>query len=242
MLIVSDLLSKVRKNTFFRTDDTGGAGRVVGGKSRILPETCYICSASQGSRHSPSTAETAKVKDIISIPVRVNPALREYLVCIHGGSPVIALDYKGPVWTVVKTNLELVPGDWKPEHGRDSADTIRLMMPSAHSGRKLYNQIAGAVIQTNYLYRCHLSEHGQRQVEQLLMKSFKQSFRHYMAGYLSNVSAGKEPRIKDAINSFCDMYHLTMDHITYEMLKKDWSRFRNRETPWEPSPEIKESI
>lgn len=184
----------------------------------------------------------AKVKDILSIPVKVNPVLREYLVCIHGGSDLIPVDYQGPVWTVVKTHLDTIPNDWTPDIGGSAPDRIRLLMPTSHSGKRLYNQTAGAVIQTNYLYRSYLSEKGQRRVESILMKTFKDNFRQYMTGYLSSVRSGAVPKIKDAIESFCELYQLEMEAVTYEMLKKDWYRYRNRETPYEPDISIKESF
>ena len=75
------------------------------------------------------------------------------------------------------------------------------------------------------LWRNYLNPQGQEAVASHLMHTFKLTYRSYMTGALGN-SPGLT--IRDAIYSFCELYNISMDNITYEMLRKDWFRFRKK--------------
>lgn len=171
--------------------------------------------------------------------IRVNRALREYLIGINGGSDIICPDYQSELWVAVKTRLRTVPSDYKPFPPGPQPDYVRIALPSNNHLDPLYILQAGAVIESNTLFRNYLDENGQKQIEAFLMKSFKKTFRDYMTGA---VSCNTELAIKEAIYRFCEVHCLEMEAITYEMLRKDWYRYRNRVSRGEPSTEVKEQF
>ncbi len=180
--------------------------------------------------------------DIMTVSVKVNPALREYLLCINSGSDLIIPDYGDPLWTLVKSHLQLVPPSYSPQAPGPVPGHVRIALPTTSHGKPLYNHDKKAVVGNNYLFRNYLDTAAQRKVEHHLMKTFKDRFRHFMAGYLADHGEETDFQIKDAIDCFCRIYCMKMDAVTYEMLRKDWYRFRNRETPSEMSIEIKENM
>ena len=192
---------------------------------------CYICVA-MGN------------EDIVTVSVKVSRPLREYLVCVNGGSDILVPDYGDPLWTLVKSHLQLMPDNYVPHPASDgpSENAIRIALPTTTGAKPLYNLDKGRVINNNFLFRCFLDADAQRKVEAQLSKIFKDRFRHFMAGYLADHDTDDSFQIKDAIDRFCSIYRLEMDSITYEMLRKDWYRFRNRETPSDPCTEVKENI
>lgn len=171
---------------------------------------------------------------------KVNKALREYLLGIRGGSDLLYMDYKSPPWVMVKSRLRPVPEHYVPQLPGPHPDLIRIVIPSTtHKMRKIFNLQADRIIEGNPLFRHYLDEQGQKDVEELLMKDFKQVFRSYMTGA---VTCNTELEIKNAIDRFCEVHNLEMDAITYEMLRKDWYRYRQRETKSEPAPVVKENF
>lgn len=173
------------------------------------------------------------------VHIKVNKALREYLLGINGGSDIIRPDYQSELWVVVKTRLRTVPSDYKPFPPAPMPDYIRIALPSGNHLDPLYVMQVGAVIESNTLFRNYLDEEGQKQVEAFLMKGFKKTFRDYMTGA---VSCNTELAIKEAIYRFCEVHCLEMEAITYEMLRKDWYRYRNRTARGEPSTDVKEQF
>ena len=81
-------------------------------------------------------------------------------------------------------------------------------------------------------------------VAELLMKSFKDRYRAFMTGYLaSHPNQAAESLIKDGIDEFCRIHRISLDGtITYEMLRKDWYRFRTRDSQSDFCDDVKENI
>lgn len=177
--------------------------------------------------------------DKLTVEIKVNRALREYLTGINGGSDLLRLDFKSEAWVAIKSRLQTVPNNYAPQPSQQNPDTIKVELPSTHAGAKLYNIDKGEAIHHDYLFRSYLDEASQRQIEAFLMKSFKKTFRDFMTGA---VTTNTETSIKDAIYTFCDVHHIEMNYVTYEMLRKDWYRYKNRTSRGEPSPEIKEEF
>lgn len=184
--------------------------------------------------------EEKERREVMTVPVKVNPALREYILCTNGGSDIVFPDYKESLWVMLKSRLSLIPSDYKPFPHGPNPGYIRVALPSNNHLDPSFNIQANRVIEANPLFRCHLSEEDQAAIEKFLMKGFKKTFRDFMTGAIT-VTDG-EASIKLAIDKFCNLYHLTMESITYEMLRKDWYRYRNREARGEPVQAIKDEI
>ena len=163
-------------------------------------------------------------KDLNTVTVKVSPALKEFLLSINGGSDILLPSRCSRLWGLLRQYLTLVPNNYKPIPISGKEDSIRIAI---YAGRnfKSWNQTAKKVIEVNTLYRNYLDGAGQKIIANHLSKSFKQTFRSYMCGALSN---NPELSIHDAIYCFCDDYKITMEQITYEMLRKDWYRFREK--------------
>ena len=164
-----------------------------------------------------STPETQTVS------VKVLPALKAYILAVNEESDVIVPCRESRLWGLVKTHLDLVPPDYKPTPAAGTADTIRIAVYTIH--RMNYNHPKRKTIVVDSLWRSNLSEEGQRVVADYLMRFFKQSYRSYMVGALAN---NPKLKIHDAILNFCTLHKINMDIVTYEMLRKDWFRFRLR--------------
>jgi len=93
------------------------------------------------------------------------------------------------------------------------------------SPNKVFNIHTNKNLEENFLYRNYLDEAGQSQVENFLMRGLKKTFRAFMTGA---VSCNDSQEIKSAIYKFCEIHNIAMDAISYEMLKKDWYRYRAR--------------
>ena len=115
------------------------------------------------------------------------------------------------------------PGEDAPGHHPAGlqADAIGIYKTK----RQEYNRNARRVIYQETLFRDYLTPAGQKAIADYLTRYFKQTFRSYMSGALGN---NGELSIHDAIHQFCTLYKINMDIITYEMLRKDWFRFRRR--------------
>lgn len=173
--------------------------------------------------------------DNLTVEIKVNKALREYLVGINGGSDILRLDWGSELWVAIKTRLQTIPNDYHPIPSECAPDRIRIELPS-YSSKTCYNINKGDTIRHNFLFRCYLDDSTQRQVEAFMMKGFKKTFRDFMTGA---VSVNLDANIKDAIYTFCDVHHIEMNYVTYEMLRKDWYRYKKREARGEPCQDVK---
>ena len=181
------------------------------------------------------------IQDIQTASVKVLPCLREFILCVNGGSDIITPGRESKLWGIVKMHLDLVPPDYKPVPASGSEDCIRIAIFRSH--RMCYNRNSRKFepgkkrpnpnIIVDTIWRNYLNPVGQEAVASHLMHTFKLTYRSYMTGALGN---NPELSIHDAIYSFCELYHITMENITYEMLRKDWFRFRKKHGNASPIP------
>ena len=180
-------------------------------------------------------------QDLQTASVKVLPCLREFILCVNGGSDIIIPGRESKLWGIVKMHLDLVPPDYKPVPASGSDNCIRIAIFRSH--RMCYNRNSHKYdpgkkrpnpnIVVDTIWRNYLNPVGQEAVASHLMHTFKLAYRSYMTGALGN---NPELRIHDAIYSFCELYHITMENITYEMLRKDWFRFRKKHGSASPIP------
>ena len=159
-----------------------------------------------------------------TVQVKVSRAIREYILSINEGSDIVVPDKRSLLWGLVKMHLDLVPVGYIPVPLKAQDDFIRISLLKSRR-TKSYSIPKNRVLEVNTLFRNHLTEDGQKAIADYLSRSFKQVFRAYMAGALSN---NPELQIKDAILEFCSDHNISMDDITYSALRKDWFRYRKR--------------
>lgn len=163
--------------------------------------------------------------------VKVPPALRAYVIAVNNGSDTLLPARQSRLWGLVKQHLELVPAGYQPMPADGDPDYIRIALYT--SRRSTWSTPAGRVMTVDTMYRDHLSEAGQHAVAKHLMSGFKSIFRAYMTGALSN---NPELSIREAIDEFCSDYNIDTDKVTFDMLSKDWYRFRMRCGKSQPIP------
>ena len=144
-----------------------------------------------------------------SVSVKVSPALKAYLLAVNGGSDLIIPAKESRLWGLVKMHVELLPGNYQPRKASDEEENyIRIAL--FRYGMPTYNADHDKVQWIDTLWRNHLSPSGQQVIADYLMRN------------------NQSLSIHDAIFSFCERHSVNMDKITYEMLRKDWYRFRLR--------------
>lgn len=162
-------------------------------------------------------------QDRAMVSVKVHPALKEYILAINCGSDIITPQRDSRLWGLVKMYLEPVPAGYKPVPIEGTPDCIRIALYRA--SRMAYSFPDRGTVSIHTLYRDYINETGQRVIARHLMLGFKQTFRAYMNGALSN---NPDLDISEAIDEFCADYRIENERITIDMLRKDWYRFRLR--------------
>lgn len=182
-------------------------------------------------------------EDPILVYVSVSPMLRDFIISTRGTDLIIA-DDKSPLWVVVKTHLRSIPNDYKPHPMGPEPGQIRIVLPPISSSSPLFSLAAGEKIVCNFLYRNFLDQKGQTAVADQLTKTFKDQYRSFMAGYLAMHSNQQEAsQIKEAIDEFCRIHRINLDDkIAYETLRKDWYRWRNRESASDFCEDVKMNV
>ncbi len=165
-----------------------------------------------------------KKEDIMTVDVRVSKPLREYVLSVNAGSDIIRPERGSLLWGLIKLHLDLVPKVYRPVPPEERDRYIRIALYKVRRTRS-YNVNTSRNMEINTLFRNHLNEEGQRAVASHIASGFKQTFRAYMGGALGN---NPELTIHDAVYEFCSDYNISMDSITYDMLRKDWYRFKKR--------------
>lgn len=155
------------------------------------------------------------------VEIRVPQSLYSYILHTCGGDTV-RLGKGGVLWNVLKQHL-ICYTQWHLENrSRESgAPVIKIELL-----RKNGAQIPGKDISLNTSSRRYISLKGNRIVVRLLISEFQKTFLDYMSGASM---ANPQLNIKDAINIFCDDYGLNFLD-SYEMLKKRWYRYRQKES------------
>ena len=92
--------------------------------------------------------------------LKVSRALREYLVGVNGGSDILFMDYKSPLWVLIKSRLQPMPYDYKPHKPGPDPDYVRIAIPSTTRHLSpVFNIQANRVIEANPLFRHYLDIH-----------------------------------------------------------------------------------
>ncbi len=164
-----------------------------------------------------------KTLDLTTVSVKVHPALREYILAINGGSDIIFPKWGGRLYGLVAMYLMNVPSDYIPTPASGRSDEIRIVLHSAN--KKTWSYAKSRLFEVHPLFVAYLSETGQRVIAEHLMEGFKQTYRAYMEGALNN---NPDLSIKESIEEFCNDYNISLEHVTYDMLRKDWYRYRIR--------------
>ncbi|MBE6239767.1 MAG: hypothetical protein E7113_06985 [Bacteroidales bacterium] len=163
------------------------------------------------------------------VSVQVHPALREYLVCIHNGEDTIFPEKGTRLWGLVSMHLTVQPSTYSP--APEGGSRVNIAIFNSHA--QTWCMDRKRTIYQDTLFRNHLSPKGQRAVARHLMDDFKQTFRAYMTGAISNNS---QLSITEAIDEFCSDYSISTEQMTYDMLRKDWYRFRLKSQNGEKPP------
>lgn len=163
------------------------------------------------------------------VDVAVHPALREYITCTHNGSSVIYPDKGSRLWGLVSMYLSVQPTVRTREEPAESS--IQIAIYNSHA--PVWCVDKRRTIHQDTLFRNYLTPKGQKAIAKHLMETFKQTYRAYMQGALSN---NVQLTITDAIDEFCNDYRITCERITYDMLRKDWYRHRLKTSGGEIAP------
>lgn len=160
-------------------------------------------------------------QDHMTVLVKVHPALKEYIVSINSGDTIYP-ERGSHLWGLVSMHLQLTPPDYTPTPDTSTPDDcIRIALFDSHA-RTWCNDLNRTIWQ-NSIFRNHLGPKAQRAIARHLMADFKHTFRAYMTGAINN---NPDISIAEAIDEFCSDYHITMQQLTVDLLRKDWYRWR----------------
>ncbi|HUW07831.1 MAG TPA: hypothetical protein VMW01_16415 [Williamwhitmania sp.] len=148
-----------------------------------------------------------------TISVAVKPVLKEFIECVHGSSTIV-LKEDDLLSQKVKYILQRMPSDFIPVNHDPCSIKIEIgdvFMFKTRSG--------GCLFHADPQYRSFLNARLQHILAKELNKGFKEIMHNYVLAY---ARAGREQN--EGIEDFCSVYNLTMNAITFDMLKKSWQR------------------
>ena len=155
----------------------------------------------------------------MTVDLKIHPTVREFIICTNGSDLIVPK--KGDwLWLLLKQHLTLSM-DYHPIPADERSQYIRIQLLDA-SGAPVVNHSMpknAKAIHLNPLFRNSLSERGQNVIANHLRSQFKECFHNFMSGA---VASGAEHAA--SIELFCQTYHLTMNQISEDMLKKSWQR------------------
>lgn len=163
----------------------------------------------------------------LTVDIKVGKVLKEYILSSNG-SDTLSPDKDSLLWGLAKQYLccyeELEASNgigYRELKDEERSEYICLSLRKS-SNTRAYCREKGKTIAINIMSRCYLTANGQNVIRRFLYKGFKKTFIDYMKGALNN---NCDMKIKDAIDEFCNDHNLSMDNVTYEMLKKCWYRY-----------------
>lgn len=169
-----------------------------------------------------------KVEDMIAVDVRVGRYLRDFVVSSSGGSDIFVPAKDSVIWGLLKQYLITSAVGYRSVPEEERNEYIRIALRTTASSAKVYNIPDSRILSVNTLFRCNLSDTGERVIARYLNKEFKKTFHDYMRGCMNNTDSVS---IKDAIENFMIDHNISDGDggVTHEMLRKDWYRFSSRE-------------
>lgn len=177
--------------------------------------------------------------EVLTIDVRVGKILKEYILCTTGGD-TLTPDKDSILWGLVKqylctyteekeansAELAKIRAQKSAEHKDmstdDKSEYVKIAFRKYANNVKAYCREENKTMTVNTFYRCYMTQSAQTTIRKYLYKEFKKTFLDYMRGALSN---NCDMKVIEAIEEFCHDHKLTLDFISYEMLRKTWYRF-----------------
>jgi hypothetical protein len=149
----------------------------------------------------------------ITVTVRIKSYLKDFLVHISGqemddGSVVVVASKKNITGFYLFPLLEKTPAGWKPLKD-EPEKMLEIELPYMEDMNIRCNNF--------------VSEVGMRHFQSAIENIFLAEFYREVS---SALTANPQQKIKDAILDFCYAYEISFDNITYEMLRKKYTRYR----------------
>lgn len=166
--------------------------------------------------------KTERHRPRIAVDVKIPAALREYVICVNGGSSVLHPDKDSILWCLLKQHLETCD-NWLPIPPEERDQYIQIELRNV-ANAKTWSVPSEKKVGINVLSRFYLTTKCQSVIARYLNTCFKSSFRDYMLGATSN----SDMSIAAAIEEFCSEYDITFENVSYATLRKDWYRYRER--------------
>ena len=144
-----------------------------------------------------------------TITIKLKPHLQEFLVCKLADEAAQA-SRKNLIGAMLDPLLQYCCGDYVFEK-RTGPEFITFELPYGISGK---DPRGSAIV---------ISKENEQKFERLLNLYFKDIFFRYVDDKIRYTV-----EIKKCILMFCSDYNLSFNHITYEMLKKSYYRFKKQ--------------
>lgn len=152
---------------------------------------------------------------IISIPIK--PYLKDFLVNIYGQEP-IPTSKKNIIGILVEPILKKPPVDYIPQQTISKPDNILIEIIKCKKKKEL---------EKNPLYYHYISLDDQLKLQRGILNIFNHIFYTFTDSYILAYSKGNiKYEIKNCIDDFCNEYDINKDNADYEMLKKNYYRYR----------------
>lgn len=149
----------------------------------------------------------------LTVTIKIKPYLKDFLVHVNGqeledGSVLVTASKKNITGFYLFPLLEKIPVGWKPLKG-DQLKLLNIELPYLE--------------EFNIRTYCHISDVGMRHFQSAIENIFLAEFYREVSQSLAH---NPKQKIKDAILNFCYAYEINFDNITYEMLRKKYTRYR----------------
>jgi hypothetical protein len=144
----------------------------------------------------------------ITVTIKIEQqCLKDYIISAYGDEPV-KINSANKLSSLFIKRLDKAPFGLKPVFG-NKPGYLTFELP--------YNE------EKNIRYNFYINEKKQRRIVEFFESEFKTQFRMFM-----NENIGNIPILQDAIFEFTRVYNIDCSEETYEMLKKDYYRYRKK--------------
>ena len=149
---------------------------------------------------------------IISIPIK--PYLKDFLINMYGQEPIPASN-KNLVGILLEPMLQKPPKDYIPAQTVSKPDNILIQVLNCKKKEDL---------QKNPMYYFWVSADDQNRFQRGIANIFNHVFYTYADSSLKYNK--NEIEIKICIDNFCQIHKLNPEYASYDMLKKNYYRYR----------------
>jgi hypothetical protein len=158
---------------------------------------------------------------MFTVRVKVTSIVQQFVIALYG-STTIECGHNDLMTQKIKHIVSLLPQGYKLPKETEDAHYVDIEVKTSQFGRCKGNGYK-AVYRNRPECRTYIVDALQRELSVELKSLFKSMFHNYVFAYVRGQKfiIGSQ---KEAILDFCDVYHININKIDYDALKKSWQR------------------